>query len=215
MFVPTLPEARFLVLSDADLPAALTVALAAERWGGTGPAPVIVPAWWRSDADSAMPLVHSAVARQASLFAIPEPRTELVVESSADNASQLSGLLLAAVRLAAREGCDAVLFPVRAMDWCDAVDATAVAREIDRAELVGRLASLDAPSGVSVITPVVDLDDEQTLDLARDLGVPAECCWWSGGGADPAAREAASRWRGLGSLAVASGGADRSMIRSA
>lgn len=204
MLVPTLPESRFLILDDADMASLVSVALAAERWAGVGGsdrAPVVVPAWWRPDADTAMPLVHRAVQRRAALYGLTAVRDELVAEPSEGSQAfpELSQLLLAATRLAARHGCDAVLFPVRAADLEREVTVAGVAREVDRAVLVGRLASLDGEglAACTVITPLVDLDDEQLLDLARDLSVPSDACWWSGVGDEPAAAEAARRWQGV------------------
>lgn len=204
MLVPTLPESRFLILDDADMASLVSIALVAERWGGTGPEPLVVPAWWRADADAAMPLVHGAVERRAAAYGLGVLRDELVVEPADPRGSfpELSELLLAATRLAARHGCESVLFPVRAADLDAEVTVATVAREIDRAVLVGRLAALDAEDSAarSVITPLVDFDDEQLLDLARDLSVPSDACWWSGANSDPTAADAARRWQGVGAM---------------
>lgn len=206
MVVPTLPEARYLVLNDADLASLVCVALAAERWGGQGQAPVIVPSWWAPEADLAMPLVNRSSERQAAQYALKSLPEELVVEPAdpASGFSELSQLLLAATRLAAQRGCESVLFPIRAADLEDGVSVRTVAREIDRAALVGRLAALDAADGapVSVVTPLIDLDDEQLIDLARDLSVPFELCWWAGVSGEPAAERAGARWRGVGDMAA-------------
>lgn len=205
MLVPTLPEARYLILDDADLSSLVCVAMAAERWGsggGKGPAPVVVPSWWREHADAAMPLVHGCVERHGLVYAHRPLGEELVVEPAEPDGCfpELSALLLAATRLAGRLGCDAVLFPVRAADLDPQrrVLLETVAREVDRAALVARLGSLDG-APCSVVTPLVDFDDEQLIDLARDLAVPTETCWWSGvggvgGGGDPLAAEAGERW---------------------
>lgn len=209
MLVPTLPESRFLILDDADLASLVSVALVAERWAGVGSrdrSPIVVPAWWRADADTAMPLVHRSVERHASVYGLTAVRDELVVEPSDGDGPfpELSELLLAATRMAVRLGCDSVLFPVRAADRDGGVSVAGVAREVDRAVLVGRLASLDVggAASCSVVTPLVDLDDEQLLDLARDLSVPSDACWWSGVSGEPAAAEAAERWRGVRGMAA-------------
>ena len=68
MLVPTLPESRFLILDDADMASLVSIALVAERWGGAGPEPLVIPAWWRAEADTAMPLVHAAVDRPSSFL---------------------------------------------------------------------------------------------------------------------------------------------------
>ncbi|MCB9846483.1 MAG: hypothetical protein H6811_10925 [Phycisphaeraceae bacterium] len=53
---------------------------------------------------------------------------------------------------------------------------------VDRALLVGRLVSLDSPPhGIQefrVETPYIDLTDRQLAELAMDLAVPVELCWW-------------------------------------
>jgi hypothetical protein len=102
MLVPTLPEARYLILDDADAPSTVAAVLASERWGGRGPAPVLVPAWWRADADACMPLVHGAVARHAAVLGLRTLAEELVVEpgEAPGGAGVVSQLLLAAVQMA-------------------------------------------------------------------------------------------------------------------
>lgn len=201
MLVPTLPEARYLILDDADVASLVSVALASERWGGRGEAPVVAAAWWRAAGDETLPLVHRAVERQASLFGLRRAGEELAIGTGPDpfDPSQRSELLLAACRLAVQIGCDAVLYPVRAAE--DTPDASlsvdAIAREVDRAALVSRLFSLEGTGPIEVVTPVVDLNDEQVGDLARDLGVPVDATWWGAAGGDPLAREASVRWRSL------------------
>lgn len=201
MLGPTLPEARYLILDDADLSSLVSIAMASERWGGKGPAPVLAPAWWRPDADDAMPLVHRATGRHAALFGMTTIPEELVVEPREEpgGAGVISQLLLAASQMAARSGCDAVLFPVRAADLnADGrLTLPTLAREVDRAELIGRLATLDSGEPRSIATPLVDFDDEQLIDLAQDLGVPVEACWWAGRRGEPGADAATQRWRAL------------------
>lgn len=213
MLVPTLAEARYLILDDGDLPSALSVALASERSLISGARadsnmPVVVPAWWRSEPDQTMPLVHKAVQRHASLYGVRAIQTELVVDASPESGglASISRLLLAATELAASEGCDAVLFPVRGGDWSDdsEPDLESIAREVDRAALVSRLAAIDADP-CAVATPLVDLDDVQTIDLARDLSVPTECCWWSLAPGDPLAEGYAARWRSIRGLTASVG----------
>lgn len=209
MLVPTLPEARYLILDDADLSSLVCVAIASERWGSAGgktPAPVVVPSWWRENADAAMPLVHRCVDRHAQVYAHRPIAEELVVEPAETGGSfpELSALLLAATRLAGRLGCDAVLFPVRAadLDPQGRVLLDTVAREVDRAALVSRLGSLDTGAPCSVVTPLIDFDDEQLIDLARDLSVPTETCWWSGIAGDPLAAEASERWSAVRAMSA-------------
>lgn len=220
MLVPTMPEARYLILDDADLASLVSVALAAERWGGRGRPPVIVPCWWRPDADLAMPLVHTAAERHASIFGLEFVPDELLAEAGADDDThpERSAMLLRAIDLAARHGCDAVLFPVRAADLgvAGVVGVDQVAREIDRAALVSRLAALDHhAAGCTVVTPLVDFDDEQLIDLARDLSAPTEACWWSGVRDDPTASRAAERWAAVRAMPAGPAEPVRRLTRTA
>jgi hypothetical protein len=170
-----------------------------------------------------MPSVHGAVERHAGVYSVEPVADELVAEPSGgggadDGFGELSGLLLRATRLASALGCDSVLFPVRAADLEEGVSVRTVAREVDRAALVGRLASLDGGGpGCAVITPLVDFDDEQLVDLARDLSVPTEACWWSGLSGEPMAEAAAERWRSVRAMAAGrgSGSAPRALTRTA
>ncbi|MFK7883001.1 MAG: hypothetical protein AB8F26_02305 [Phycisphaerales bacterium] len=217
MLVPTLPDARFLILDNADMPAALSVALAAEAAGmghsdgrSDDRTPVLVPAWWGVHADQSMPLVHTAVERQAAVYGARTLATELVVEpdQSSGGYAVLSQLLMAAVKLAAREGCDAVLFPIQATELgeSDELSVDIIAREVDRAALISRLACLDT-GPCSVVTPLIDFDASQTIDLVRDMGVPVDLCWWSSASGEPFADAQASRWRGIrGDIAVSAAG---------
>lgn len=218
MLVPTLPASRFLILDDADMPSAVAVALAAERSGDDRTEAVVVPAWWRGGADEAMPLVHKAVERHASVYGVRRLHAELVVEPSGEpgSATVLSQLLLAAVPLALAEGCDAVLFPVRPeeTDAGEDLAVDGIAREVDRAELVARLAALDSGLPCSIITPMVDLSDRQVIDLARDMGMPTEMCWWSGADGDHAAASLAQRWGTRRGVMAAAGDAGRSAART-
>lgn len=197
MLVPTLPASRFLILDDADLPACVSVALASERGMDPSGGPVLVPSWWRDGADDAMPLVHRSVERHASVYGAGVASAELVIEPSSETGLDLSQLLLAAVPLALEHGCDAVLFPVRPDGVPGSVDlpVDGIAREVDRAELIARLAALDTGSPCPIVTPMVDLTDRQVIDLAADMGVSNELCWWHGMRDEPVALESASRWK--------------------
>ena len=83
----------------------------------------------------------------------------------------------------------------------DSLDLDRIAQAADRALLAGRLAGLDATlhasPGVQVETPLLDLTDGQLADLAMDMDVPLETCWWWGGdtGHDAQAHQARARWR--------------------
>jgi len=155
-----------------------------------------------------MPLVHTAVERHASVYGASVASSELVIEPAAEGSAGtgLSQLLLASVPIASEHGCDAILLPIRpasaAPDGSLPVDE--IAREVDRAELVSRLAALDTGRPCSIVTPVVDLTERQVLDLAGDMGVPDEMCWWHGVSGDDAATRFAAAWRRPPGVAAAS-----------
>jgi len=86
----------------------------------------------------------------------------------------------------------------------ESVDLDALARACDRAVLATRAAALDAhehrvPS-IRVKTPYADLSAKQLGELALDLNVPIESCWWwaaanLAGGMESAATSVAIRER--------------------
>lgn len=90
-------------------------------------------------------------------------------------------VVLAGATAAARLGCTRLIWPVHGArpDAGGELDLDVIAESIDRATLIGRLASLDARSEIEVHTPFVDLTDRQVADLAVDMGVDPSACWWA------------------------------------
>lgn len=92
--------------------------------------------------------------------------------------------LIAAAYVAARHGYEVVVWPVQfgGTGGLDTPDIDRIARTTDRALLVTRLVSLDAEEhgrpGIRVETPFVDFSDRQIADLALDMSLPVETCWW-------------------------------------
>lgn len=107
-----------------------------------------------------------------------------------------SRALLAAVHAAARARCDAIIWPVSAARP-DGISLDRVSACADRALLVGRLVAIDATEhglpGLTVTIPFIDLSDRQIADLAVDMAVPIETCWWNRFGGTGAAEER-KRW---------------------
>ena len=97
-------------------------------------------------------------------------------------------VVLAGAVGAARLGCSRMVWPVHAgsPDGPEQLDLDLVAESIDRATLVGRLASLDARREIEVQVPFVDFNDRQIADLVLDMGLDPSMCWWAsrGGAAD-------------------------------
>ncbi|RMH25994.1 MAG: hypothetical protein D6693_07940 [Planctomycetota bacterium] len=118
-----------------------------------------------------------------------------------------SAMLLAAIADAAERRCREVHWP-RTADG----DLDAMADAADRALLVERLGVIEsARTGsldVSLVTPLLDLDDQQIAELAADLAAPVWSCWWAlpeaADRADASRERArwAERLRGLGAEAL-------------
>lgn len=188
---------RCLVLLDGDVEGLVALALAAEECaarGGTHPpgATCIEPAGPRVRAS-----VEQARRHGVEWLAPPAP-------------AGLFSLSLGAVgEVAMQKGADCVVWPVRAGRGAERVRDAALA--LDRALLLGRLLSLEADvAGVPEVrfsTPLVDLDDEQLAELAADLGVDLELCWWASD-PSPHARSLRQRWSAaMDAFGVTLGGA--------
>ncbi|MCA9303829.1 MAG: hypothetical protein KC996_06875 [Phycisphaerales bacterium] len=200
MPTPRLTSERCLILSDGGLESAVVAAIAAEQTAraDTEP-PVVMAAWWGSltDLDLVLPSIDRAVARQADMFglAMLTDQTGYPPEQSEDalalsEGAQHSQMLLQAAGYANAIGIRRIVWPVRIgsalRDFEQARDLEQLANTIDRSVLAGRLATLDAGGGqadtelreVLIETPVVDFSNIQLADLAGDLSVPLDGCWW-------------------------------------
>lgn len=188
------------VLIDGDLASLVACAMAREQSAltdGPTPSPVLglaFPAMFDSD-----PLRHRAIRAQAQSYAI-----ELAVPVSVDvggvheRGEREAIELVAAAYEAIRRGGTRVFWPVSAAAG-DSLDLDRIAQAADRALMAGRLAGLDAmlhgSPGLTIQTPLVDLTDRQLADLAMDMDVPLEACWWWGDAPDAQAHQARARWR--------------------
>lgn len=200
---------RTLVISDGSLASLVACATARETIVSAG-----------GDEKTARPVVlftpvgdetnrarRQAIEKQAKLYEldIAEVRGEL--RGPGAHGSFGAGLhetlnLIQATYQAASLGCDLVLWPVQ---FAGAPEVEKIARVVDRALLVTRLASLDSAEhgrpAIRVDTPFADFTDKQLADLAIDMNVPIEMAWWWGG-KDEHAMQRVERWlpvlQGLG-----------------
>lgn len=125
------------------------------------------------------------------IVARSEPSDEMSVERT-------SGIVLLASAIAgARLGCSSVIWAAHCASAGSEieVDIDRVAEAIDRATLVGRLASLEARAEIEVQTPFIDLSDSQIADLAVDMGVEVATCWWGSGDGEAMAER--RRWHAV------------------
>ena len=96
----------------------------------------------------------------------------------ADGPAGESGLLLTASFLASKEGCDLLEWPVQRATG-DVVDIDAAGRDADRCLLVTRLVAMDTlRPHFKADCSFVDLSDRQLCDLALDMDLPVNTCWW-------------------------------------
>lgn len=97
-------------------------------------------------------------------------------------------LLIDAATAALDHECDRVIWPVHYGGPGDsggdgpAHDLVLISTAVDRALLITRLVGVDTDEhgrpGFRVETPYVDFTDRQIADLALDLDVAVETCWW-------------------------------------
>ena len=194
---------RTLIISDGGMTSLLACGLAAEEADTSNTERPIV---WIPEVGGDDPTTHKdAVLKQAQILSL-ELLTARVTEPVDRCASGLleSEILLHAGHLAGSERCGRVVWPVQlgAATTAEEPPLDRVAEAVDRALLVSRLISIDGDfyglTEVAVDTPFVDLADEQVADLAAEMSLPIESCWWwtalgaMGSGAD-AERE---RWVG-------------------
>lgn len=219
MIVPRFTLDRCVILSDGGVESLLACAMASEQQQISGnERSVLLPGWWEGtqEIDLMISAVDPAVVRHAGVYGLevfpqhavfPPERveTDLQSESQSNIGPIQSQILLEAALIAMRSGIRRVVWPVRvirpettsAMEGF--VDQIAIA--VDRAVLASRLASLDADQSTAVDvvieTPFVDLSNEQMWDLAGDMALPIETCWWHDGRTLPNGQERYAYWSRL------------------
>lgn len=212
MIVPRFPQDRCVILSDSGVESLLACAMASEQQQLSGAeSSVLLPAWWEwtDEIDLMISAVDPAVVRQAGVYGIdifPDasvyPPDDAQMLSECPIGAIQSRMLLEAAQVALRAGIRRVVWPIRVMrpECTESMDTKVdeIARAIDRAILASRLASLDAQDGtaldVVIETPFVDLSNGQMVDLATDMGIPTETCWWQNARTLPQGGERFAYW---------------------
>jgi len=214
MIVPRFTQDRCVILSDSGVESLLACAMAHEQQQLSGSdSSILLPAWWEStqEIDLMISVIDRAVVRQAGVYALDIYPEASVYPIEGDPlfehslGAMQSDMLLRAAHIALRSGIRRVVWPIRAMRPEMKVEMDTlieqVATSVDRALLAARLASLDADehSAVEVIieTPFVDLTNGQVSDLASDLAIPLETCWWQHGQNLPSAQERFAYWSSM------------------
>jgi len=206
-----------VVLMDADVPSAVALAALREereihlraRPEATAAGPLskagaklaIMEMPWLGEPARA---VHSAVRRIAEVHGLVLleagfPEAGITDRGTVRSPGTIETIgLLNVASAAAAAGFSRVVWPATA-GVGEGVDIDRAAAIMDRAMLCGRLVAIDAIHhgcpGIHIETPYADLSDTQMADLALDMAVPLESCWWWGGDADDAgANLARARW---------------------
>lgn len=210
MIVPRFTQERCLILTDSDVESLLAAAMASEQQSLTASDPsVLLPAWWNAadeDLDLLISAIDPAVLNQARMLGLGANPQHALYPPDEDTRSptqlgQLqSRILTEAAYLALNSGIKKVVWPIRVpTDHPNRIEA--IGDTIDRAMLIARLVSLDvttqtAPE-VAIDTPFVDLNDDQVFELARDMPIPLETCWWNAAPTLPAAQQRKADWNAL------------------
>lgn len=195
---------RTLIIVDGGLEGLLACMAASEAWTGRDTAddrdrPAV---WVPHVSGPSADVRHQAAERQADLagLAILASGSERLDTSAG---RQLTQVLVDATYAGAEHGFQAVLWPVHGglKGTGEGIDLEEVTRCVDRALLVSRLVSLDAPDlgseAIRIETPYADFSDRQIAELAIDLDLPVETCWWWPSGETQTASEARAeqeRW---------------------
>ncbi len=214
-------QGRTLILSDGGLTSLLAAAIVADedahRTRGSDAAGERGLLWACGTSGDLDPTCAQAASQHAQIFSL-EYLPPIEFGGAATAILGLRGevetmSLVRACYLAAARGAKRVVWPVQLprTGGRDG-DLDLMAKALDRALLVSRLVSIDeADIGVPEVvieTPFVDLDDEQVADLALDMELPVDACWWSGGyGQAPGSARERERWTPLlaGESAMTSG----------
>lgn len=181
---------RTLIIGDGGLASLLACAVAREAAVLTGLAnPGVL--WSGPARPEEAPQRSEAAERQAAAYGL-----QLVVHTAPNSLFGASPapftglwddrLLIEVASAAIEHGCDKVIWPVHHGGPGDSAglghDLDAISAAVDRALLITRLVGIDAGQharpAFRVETPYVDFTDRQLADLALDLDVPVETCWW-------------------------------------
>jgi len=159
-----------LIIGDGDLPTLVACGIEARRASesGGGGALLVLRGLSGPRAEAG-----TRMAELLGLEAIGAPGTI----GEPPDGPESTALLLGALDVARGFGARRVVWPIQLGGADPGAAVERIARAVDRALLVGRLAALD-DDAMEVEAPLVDLSDAQLAQLAFDLEVPVEACWW-------------------------------------
>lgn len=213
MIVPRFTQEQCLILTDADAESLLATAMASEQQSISSTDPsMLIPTWWGAndtDLDLVLSALEPAARKHADIFGHQLLADHAIYPPESPDSSSISlhanqtRMLLDASYLAIQLGLKRVVWPIRIpMNHPDRIKG--IGDALDRAMLVSRLVSIDADETtapeVIIETPFIDLSDAQIADLAMDMAIPLESCWWANAQDLPLAQSCAKAWQGMNAL---------------
>jgi len=210
MLVPRFTQERCLILTDADVESLLATAMANEQQSLNAADPsTLLPAWWGTtdeDLDLLLSAIDPAAVHQAGIYALKiDPQRALYPPdeesvSIKDLGLLQTRLLTEAAYIALHSGLRKVVWPIRISEnHPDRIGA--IGKAIDRAMLVARIVTLDASEHtapeVKIDTPFVDFTQEQICELARDMALPVDSCWWHSPNSIALADQRRAQWASI------------------
>ncbi len=213
MIVPRFTQEQCLILTDADAESLLATAMASEQQSISSTDPsMLIPAWWGAndtDLDLVLSALEPAARKHADIFGLQVLAEHAIYPPESSDPSPISlhanqtRMLFDAAYLAIQLGLKRLVWPVRIpMNHPDRIKG--IGDALDRAMLVSRLVSIDADESTApeiiIETPFIDLTDAQIADLAMDLAIPLESCWWASAQDLPLAQSCANAWQGMNAL---------------
>ena len=171
-----------LIMADGDVPSLVALAAAREAFLSSKEPPTrAAAAWaWSALSETSVPRRRAVEAQAKALgLVFVEGALDALTRAHAFPGEQESAAILAAGFDAARQGRSQIIWP--AVAGGDG-GVERVARVSDKATLLTRLLGLDSPqhgvASIRIEAPMADLSDRQVADLAAELGVPVQLCWW-------------------------------------
>lgn len=192
-----------LLLSDGGIASLLAAAAAADGRlpGAKRGSENRVHVWIPAIDEASHPRRMAAATAQAQVYGHrmgPETTPQLP-SLALDSGQAATRALLDACFLAQILDVGTVLWPASAGPEEDgSPNLDRAASIIDRALLMGRLATVTGPRPVVVRAPYADLTDEDLAGLILDMDLPIWTCWWNQGPeSDPAAIAEREHWARL------------------
>ncbi len=193
-----------LIICDGGLSSLVACTQAAKK-AETRSEPPTTIAWFVPTGDETDEARRNSMRAISTLLGLSfgESPVRAEAESPETPSQRETRLLLECAAQALAIGVQTVTWAIQpggteADEWPDLDD---IAERMDRALFCARLALLDAgsdsASDIRILTPLIDFTDRQLAELAADLAVAVETCWWYSGAQHALASSKQRRWKPL------------------